>query len=448
MVNIARTRELSASALGRGEGRRRRRGRGVAVSALGALLAATTLVGCSGDEDGPDTGSAAGQGGTDASGEVPDGDDTTGTTPAPGYPRDDELRLNQIQVMGTHNSYHLPPQPEFAAGLEQLVPGVVVNWQYGQDPLPVQFADQGVRQIELDVWVDPDGRWAKRNAQAYAGLPLEPHPELAEPGLKVFHIMEIDAESTCLTFVACLQQLEDWSVANPGHVPVMVLVEAKADVIPDPLAMGFATPVPWGVAELDQIDVEIRSVFDDDQLITPDLVRGDAATLEEAVLGEGWPTLGSVRGRVMFALDNGGEVMDAYQQGHPSLEGRVMFTGGDAPGTPETAFLKLNDPVADRTQIEDAVRRGYVVRTRGDADAFLRKDDHLAQREAALAGGAQWVSTDYPVPDTELFDADYSLTMPDGTPGRCNPLAAPPWCTPADVEDPERLAADGASNGS
>lgn len=444
MVNNARTPGVSAPTLGSDPGLRRRRGRGLAVAAFGVLLSAGTFAGCGGDGADSDGGDAVGPGGSDTSVAAPGGDDATGTTAAPGYRRDDELRLNQIQVMGTHNSYHLPPQPEFAAGLEQLVPGVVVNWQYGQDPLPVQFADQGVRQIELDVWVDPDGRWAKRNAQAYAGLPLEPHPELAEPGLKVFHIMEIDAESTCLTFVACLQQLEDWSVANPGHVPVMVLVEAKADVIPDPLAMGFATPIPWGATELDQIDVEIRSVFDDDQLITPDLVRGDATTLEEAVLGDGWPTLGSVRGRVLFALDNGGEVMDAYQQGHPSLEGRVMFTGGDAPGTPETAFLKLNDPVADRVQIEDAVRRGYVVRTRGDADAFLRKDDHLAQREAALAGGAQWVSTDYPAPDAELFDADYSLTMPDGMPGRCNPLVAPPWCTPTDVEDPDRLATGGS----
>lgn len=405
-------------------------GRWRRLTALGlalAVLGGACSSGGGGDDEAADEGRAA-------------SDSAPGTAPSSSaYPRDDELRLNQIQAMGSHNSYHLAPQPEFAAGLEQLVPGVVANWQYQHAPLPVQLADQGVRQIELDVWYDPDGRFAKRNAQAYAGLPLEPHPELAEPGIKVLHIMEIDAESSCLTFVACLTELETWSQANPGHVPVMVLVEAKADAIPDPLAMGFTTPIPWGATELEQIDAEIRSVFDPEQLITPDLVRGDAATLEEAILADGWPTLGEVRGRVMFALDNGGEVMAAYQDGHPSLEGRVMFTGGDPPGSPATAFIKLNDPIGDRAAIEDAVRRGYVVRTRGDADAFLGGGEHLAEREAALAGGAQWVSTDYPVPDPERFDADYSLTMPGGTPARCNPLVAPDRCTSGDVEDPEAL---------
>ena len=268
----------------------RRLGAAVAVAAVLAGAA------CSSD-DGTDPG-ASGADGSSADSSV-----------ASGYPRDDELRMNEIQVMGTHNSYHGYPQAVFTEALEQLYPGITTEWQYGQDPLPVQLADQGVRQVELDVWFDPDGRYAERKAQALAGLPLEPHPELAEPGIKVLHIMEVDAESTCLTFVACLTELETWSQANPGHAPVLVLVEAKADAIPDPLELGFVTPVPWGEAELDALDAEIRSVFDDDQLITPDLVRGDAATLEEAVLETGWPTMAVARGRMMFALDNGDEVV-------------------------------------------------------------------------------------------------------------------------------------------
>ncbi len=41
--------------------------------------------------------------------------------------------------------------------------------------------------------------------------------------------------------------------------------------------------------------IEITSVFDREQIITPDDIRGDAATLEEAVLaGDAWPTEGLV----------------------------------------------------------------------------------------------------------------------------------------------------------
>ena len=365
-----------------------------------------------------------------------------GSAPADdGYPRDDELRLDQIQVVGSHNSYHRRLQPDFAEGLEDLFPGLTAEWDYEHEPLPVQLADQGVRQIELDVWADPEGgRYATRRAQAYAGLPEDPGiPELAEPGLKVLHIQEVDVESTCWTFTACLTEVRDWSDANPGHVPVLILVEAKADELPDPLGLGFLPPIPFDAGQLQAIDDEILSVFDRDRVLTPDDVRGGAATLEEAVLTTGWPVLGDVRGKVLFALDNPGEVMEAYQAGHPSLEGRVMFTGGDPPGTPETAFLKLNDPVGDEQAIRRAVAAGYLVRTRADADPQLDDRDPVPVRDLALATGAQFVSTDFLVPNP-TYDPDYRVAVPGGTPGRCNPVSAPDWCTPADVEDPALLA--------
>jgi hypothetical protein len=226
--------------------------------------------------------------------------------------------------------------------------------------------------------------------------------------------------------VTCLQHVEDWSTAHPGHVPVMILIEAKTGLLP-------ITP-----EDLDALDVEIRSVFDDDPLVTPDLVRGEHETLEEAVLTDGWPTLGAVRGRVLFGLDNGDQVMDDYVDGHPSLEGRVMFTGGSPAGRPETAFIKMNDPVADFAAIQEAVLAGYVVRTRADGDLHPTDPAPDDQRDRALESGAQWVSTDFPVPDPR-FESGYSAAIPGGLPGRCNPLVAPDWCTSADVEHPELL---------
>ena len=59
-------------------------------------------------------------------------------------------------------------------------------------------------------------------------------------------------------------------------------------------------------AMFQRLEKEIRSVFPSDSLVTPDDVRGNAATLGAAVAAHGWPTLGATRGKVYFMLDNEG----------------------------------------------------------------------------------------------------------------------------------------------
>lgn len=388
---------------------------------LGAVAAAALLVGagaCSGSDSGGG-GSAAGGAGT--------------TTTTSAFPKDDQLRLNQIQVIGSHNSYH-QRMPEAATKvLRSFIGNAVEALDYQHLPLSEQFAEQGVRQIELDVFADPEGGlYATRHAAALIGEPAEsPDPAMKEPGFKVFHIQEIDFATSCSTFKACLEQVKGWSDANPEHVPLMILVEAKDSPIPDPINAGFVTPLPIDAAQLDAIDAEIRSVFGADDLITPDDVRGDRDTLEEAVLAGQWPTLAESRGKVMFALDNE-DLRQTYAEGHPSLRGRVLFTGSQ-PGEPEAAFVKLNDPLEDGARIKELVAKGYVVRTRADGDTEQARSGDTTMRDAAFASGAQWVSTDYPDPDPSL-GTDYSARFPDGDTIRCNPISAPPGCTRADLE--------------
>src|SRR5215212_8040257 len=55
------------------------------------------------------------------------------------YPLDDVLRLNHIQMKGTHNSYHIAPE------------GAIDDWRYTHAPLDIQLAAQGVRKVELDT---------------------------------------------------------------------------------------------------------------------------------------------------------------------------------------------------------------------------------------------------------------------------------------------------------
>ncbi|MBA3302959.1 MAG: phosphatidylinositol-specific phospholipase C1-like protein [Acidimicrobiia bacterium] len=336
------------------------------------------------------------------------------------------VRLNEVQVLASHNSYHTQARPELFAAIAAFDPGLASTLEYDHAPLAVELGDYGVRQVELDVFADPEGGlYGNRAGLRVIGQdPIGP-PALFEPGFKVLHVQDIDFESTCLSLVACLETIDAWSRSHPGHLPITVQIEPKDDVLPD-LGLGFVTPIPIRGAELDALDAEIRSVFDEDRLLTPDAVRGGRSSLEKAVRNHGWPTLRKSRGKVLFALDSAGPARDAYVAGHPSLEGRVMFTNSP-PGTPEAAYVVRNDPIADGGEISDLVARGYLVRTRADADTVQARTGDTTMREAALASGAQFVTTDYPVPDPD-FGTGYSVSIPGGSPARCNPVNAPDRC--------------------
>jgi len=304
-------------------------------------------------------------------------------------------------VLGSHNSYHAEPYPQILAELRQQHLGSVADTlDYGHRPLSEQF-DLGVRQIELDVYADPrGGKYEHAPDLEKLGIPAPDQTIMRKPGFKVMHEAYIDTHSTCLTFVLCLRLVKTWSDAHPGHVPIMIDVEMKDAVV---------TP-----ATFDALDAEIRSVLSPADLITPDDVRGDDPSLGHAVRTRGWPTLGAVRGRVIFMLDNE-SFAPIELAGHPALRGRILFPPS-APGDAEEAVAKLNDPIADAAKIEAALAANMLVRTRADADTVQARTNSTAMRQAALSGGAQFVSTDYEVPDPRF--GPYVVKIPGGTPAR------------------------------
>ena len=341
------------------------------------------------------------------------------------------VALNEVQVLGSHNSFHIQPRPGIQTLLALFDAALAATLEYTHIPLADQFSNQGVRQIELDIFADPvGGLYDLRrlliltNEDPDSGIPA-----LEQPGLKVLHVQDVDFETTCVTFVECLQVVKRWSDTHRGHLPIAILVEMKEDEIPDPVPLGFTKPLIFGASDLDDIDEEIRSVFPKNQVLTPDDVRRGRATLDEAVTTLGWPRLDAVRGRVLFLMDNGGSKRDLYRAGRPALEGRMLFTNS-VPGDADAAFVKMNNPFDP--DIPSVVAAGYIVRTRADADTVEARTGDTAPREAALASGAQFVSTDYPVPDPDF--TDYFVQIPGGTPGRCNPVTAPAGCREEGLE--------------
>jgi hypothetical protein len=348
--------------------------------------------------------------------------------------QDQVVRINQIQVIGSHNSYHAGFAPSERKLVEKINPKALSGLDYSHAPLVDQLS-AGVRQIELDVFVDSKGGlfanpWIDRQV-AQAGLPadppLDPQHELDKPGLKVMHVQGFDQRSTCLTFVDCLRQVRGWSKAHPQHLPIFILVETKVGEIKElPEA---PKPEPFTPEAFDALDAEIRSVFSPEEIITPDEVRGQHATLVEAVQAGAWPTLAQARGRVIFLMDQKKAGPD-YLEGHPSLKGRILFTNAD-PGAPDAAFVEQND--GTRKAIDALVRQGYLVRTRSDEPTEQARTNDTRRRDLVLESGAQMISTDYPKSEPASWTG-YSVELPKGLVARCNPVNRPTGCSDAVLE--------------
>jgi hypothetical protein len=364
---------------------------------------------------------------------------TAPTGPEPSVPSgDDAIGLNQLQYLGSHNSYKTAPSLGLLAALglgAAAVPELAgsgldpAQLNYGHRPLTEQL-DSGIRSFELDIWADPTGgRFAAPLAAQLLG---QPYPAgMGDPGFKVLHIQEIDYLSTCPTLVGCLQELATWSDAHPGHLPITINLELKQDTLPSPFDV---TPIQeFDAAQLDALDVDVRSVIGD-RLITPDDVRGSAPDLRTAVTtagsGGGWPTVAASRGRFLLFLDNAGPLAERYLDGHPSLQGRALFTS-DGFSRPDGAILKVNEP-GDGSTIASLVAQGFLVRTRADADVVNPGPD----RAAALASGAQIVHTDFPNGEPQL-GTGYQVAFPTRVQARCNPVnTTAATCTAAAAVEP------------
>src|ERR1051325_7307241 len=66
------------------------------------------------------------------------------------------LRMNQLQYIGSHNSYHAGLAPGEAAIWKRTDPALFARIDYAHPPLAKQL-DDGVRQIELDIYADAKG---------------------------------------------------------------------------------------------------------------------------------------------------------------------------------------------------------------------------------------------------------------------------------------------------
>ncbi|MGD9722516.1 MAG: Ca2+-dependent phosphoinositide-specific phospholipase C [Pirellulales bacterium] len=305
------------------------------------------------------------------------------TVPAAEPAEVDGLRLNQLQTIGTHNSYHVrdPARP---------AKGRYAEWNYSHPPLEVQL-DRGVRSFELDLHY--------RQGQ-----------------FEVFHVPALDEGTTCPKLSDALAAVRRWSEAHPRHVPISFLFELKKEGprldkrIKDIDAEGF-----------EKLDAQLRAGFAAGRIITPDEVRGSAATLRDAVTAGGWPTLAQCRGKVLFILHDDDRQRALYTAGHDSLRGRVMFVRSD-PARDDAATLVMDNP--RDPEIGPLAKAGYLIRTRADSGLNTAPSGQPARRDAAFASGAHILSTDYPAGEAAA-QTGYVVEFPAAAPARVNPVNGP-----------------------
>lgn len=335
-----------------------------------------------------------------------------------------ELRLDQVQVIGSHNSYRSGISAEMLDYLSKTRRDAKRAFNYAHPSLPEQL-DLGIRQLELDLFADPKGGWfAEPFGETIAPTAIN-HEEMSKPGYKVLHIPGLDYQSSCPTLVTCLEQIKLWSNRNPGHLPIFVTVDAKDTAFAYPNA---TLPYVLSTRLLDALDAEIRSVLPDDMLITPDLVRGDYPTLRDAVRAKNWPTLSQARGKVMFILDVREETAETYRRDHPSLEGRVMFAPYPEDDAEASVFIVQNPRGPEERNIQRLVKLGFIVRTRSDSDTREARNYDYSGFRSAERSGAQMISTDfYPgAPDPQRLY--FKLSFKGGALQQCNPVTAGQDC--------------------
>ncbi len=336
----------------------------------------------------------------------------------------ENLFLNQVQMIGSHNSYKLSIQEELMELLGKMDPGLASSLDYDHPSVWEQL-DLGLRVLELDVYDDPEGgRFLKPRGMELlkeAGIKdLRGMDTLAweSPGLKVMHIQDIDFRAHHVKFEDYLRELKAWSEFHPRHLPIMVSINAKDFGMEDER---FTPALPFGKEALARIDEEISRVFAEEELVLPREVKGQYPSLEKAILEKGWPSLEDCLGKFMFVLDESGEKMSSYISLDDKFERQRMFVT-QSPGQAHAGILFINDPTTSTVEITECVKKGYLVRARADADTREARDNDTLRREMAFASGAQFISTDFYRPDPRW--PGYQVSFGEEGYFRINPFTA------------------------
>ncbi|MES2799401.1 MAG: Ca2+-dependent phosphoinositide-specific phospholipase C [Bacteroidota bacterium] len=328
----------------------------------------------------------------------------------------DSIRLNDIRILASHNSYKKKPNPKLIKFLQKYKKklGEENNPEridYGHLSFDEQLNNYSIRGFELDVYYDPKGKlYQKRKIYKFVkGLkPNAKVPSLNEPGFKMLHIADIDFETHYYTFIEGLKVIKKWSDEHPKHTPLFINIEPK-DRNPGDYSkflnfLGFKKALHFDSLAWNAFEDEILSVIPREKIVSPNDLQSTYSSIKDRLKNEGWPSLNECLGKVFFIID--GNFDHFYQKVVPN---GVMFNYDHTPNE-SSAFLKRNNPFENPEEIQQQTEL-YIVRTRSDVETIEARKNDYSMYEAALKSQAQIISTDFYAKDPAFGDFQIVLNI-------------------------------------
>ena len=203
---------------------------------------------------------------------------------------------------------------------------------------------------------------------------------------RVFHVTLWDEASSCSCFTDCLDQINTWSLANPLHTPVSshsshrsrshvfwsIAVQIVVQIEPrgfnyDSL---FCSESSAAKAGFEILREEITSRFCGDascltagsRVVLPETVRGSYSSMSAALAANGWPTVSSMQGKLVFNLNLFGSNNDCRSV-HESLGAPEIFFDR-AQGDSTTTTSRFSGFIESKYPTTTQVASNYIIRHR------------------------------------------------------------------------------------
>ena len=294
----------------------------------------------------------------------------------------DGVKLNEMAVIGTHNSYQLLgtlPKRGLMRVLQIISFGAVENKAVFEMDAFTEQLERGIRNLEIDICTaDNKG----------------------DISFIVTHKPVLDNVSSAYNLAKGLEEIAMWSDNNPGHLPVYLLIEPKGGV---PLINNMKD---FSLEYALELDSTLKQVFGD-RLLTPQQVMGEYESFEEMRKADGWPTLKQSAGKIIVLM-HPCDVTQEYIDNDTSIKTQAMF--------PMLEFMDINKPYASfildndpEKAIENNKKTVYennlMVRTRADDYPDFSDERY----NFADNCGSHIITTDYPLRSVREDDHTYTF---------------------------------------
>ena len=283
---------------------------------------------------------------------------------------EDGVKLNEIAILGTHNSYQrlATAETRFAMNIIDAITfkkAGLDTFDFEMDTLTEQL-EMGVRNVEIDIeTLDKDNK-------------IE---------FKVTHNSLIDNASSAYDFEKALKEIKMWSDNNPNHVPVIIIVEPKSFVIEINGMKKFSLEY---AKELEKIVADTLG----ESLLTPADMLRDYESFKEMREKDDWISLKEAQGKILVLLHDC-DVTESYIALDETIRTQKMFPmlRYDDRNETYTSFILENDAFrANDRKAENIDESNLIVRTRADVYPEYSDERYKVIEDC----GSQIITTDFP----------------------------------------------------